>query len=399
MKLLSLLLKYNFWNENKNKILKEMFPSNLFNLYDLIITTHGKLHRDLSLNEIKELYNVSYPNETKTKLNFVYKVLDDAPRDISEDIAKEILTKAWTTEIGRQITQFGIDIVNGETSSSLSQARTIFEKIEQGNVLTRDELIPVSDNIEEILEAISITTKWHFNLEPLKVVASGIGPGIFTIIAARVEIGKTCMWISLCAAPGGFVSQGAKVHCYCNEEPAQRTQGRAVMAHTGMTLQEILLDVERAKYEYARIKENIKFFNCKGKNIEDIAEHINKYSPDIVIVDQLDKLSIRGTFAREDERLGSLYIRAREIADIYSCAMVAITQLHADAEGKSLLNSANLAGARTAKAAEGDLIIGIGKNEKHGDKVRILNMIKNKITGENSDIICLIQSEISRFIA
>jgi hypothetical protein len=48
------------------------------------------------------------------------------------------------------------------------------------------------------------------------------------IAFARPETGKTAFWVSLCTGPQGFAEQGAKVHAFINEEPAIRTQMRAI---------------------------------------------------------------------------------------------------------------------------------------------------------------------------
>ena len=42
------------------------------------------------------------------------------------------------------------------------------------------------------------------------------------------------------AAPFGFAEQGAKIHAFINEEPAIRTQMRAISCYTGMTREEII---------------------------------------------------------------------------------------------------------------------------------------------------------------
>lgn len=397
--LLRLLLNYRFYINNKHLLTKDMFPSNLQALYQLICSTQEKLKRDISLGEIKGLYKVEYPTTTQAAWNNLNIILDNLPVEIKEDVAKEILKKAFIIEAGRQIAEIGIGIVNGR-ETSFSKARTILDKIEQGKLLELDDdLEAVSSDLEDILNAINITTKYPFNIGPLNVVASGCGPGIFSIIFSRPEVGKTAFWVSLAASPGGFCDSGATVFAYVNEEPAQRTQGRAVMAHTGMNLTELLCKPDIASALYAKIKDRIKFFDCKGRDIEEIRGHIKRHKPDIVIIDQLDKLSVKGSFGRNDERLGALYISARDIGADTNSAVFAISQASAEAEGKTYMGSADLAEARTAKAAEGDLVIGIGKSSIHTEKTRILNMVKNKITGKHDEVVTIIHPEISRYTA
>jgi replicative DNA helicase len=397
--LIRLILNYNFYENNKHLILKEMFPSNLQQLYSTICDIHEKLKRDLSVTEIKAIYNSTYPTTTRAFWDSLNIILDNLPAEIQEDAAREVLKKAWLVERGRQIAEIGIGIVNGK-EAQISKAKEIIENIEQGNLLIGNDIFePISSELEDILEAINVTTKWHFNIEPLRIVAQGVGPGIFTIIYARPEVGKTGAIVSLMAAPDGFADQGANCCYFGNEEPPQRTQGRAVMSWTGMTLQEILLHPEEAKAEYAKIRERMKFFDCRGKDISEIEAFVSKQKPDIVAIDQLDKVGIKGTYAREDQEKGALYVAARDIGQKNETAMFALSQANADVEGKTYMGNANMAGARTSKSAEADLAIGIGKSAIHDDATRVLNISKNKINGDHRDVICVLKGEISRYVA
>lgn len=396
--LLRLILQYNFYEENKSQIYRTIFSNEVAELFDIIVETHNKLKRNLSVAELKELYKVNYPTATKAKLDNIFFILDELPSEIHAEVAKEVLKKAYIIEAGRQISQIGIDIVNGKTAS-FTKAREILEKIEAGSFSDGEELEQVSDELEDILEQINITTAWKYNIAQLAEVASGTGPGIFIGAFGRVEVGKSAFGVSLAAAPGGFCEQGAILHYYCNEEAAARTKGRAVMAYTGMPFMELSLNLPEAKARYSNITKQLKFFECKGKNVQDIASHISKHKPDVIIVDQLDKLEVSGSFAREDERLGELYVRFRDCLTKFNCAGLALSQANADAEGKTILNTTNMALARTSKAAECDVLIGIGKSSLHSENTRILNMIKNKVNGGHADVVCQLLPEISRYVS
>jgi hypothetical protein len=394
--LLRLILNYQFYKENKNRILEGMFPSNLISLYKLICETHEKLNKDIGIIELKELYKATYPTATTAHLENVFIILDNLPKEISNEVCEEILKKAYIVELGRRITEIGIQIVNGETSK-FTEIQSLIEKANSGRISEFADLEPVTKELEELLEQNSEITKWKFNIGGLKDVAQGLGPGVFKAAFGRVETGKTAYGISLLAAPQGFAEQGAKCFFYANEEPAKRSQIRAISSFTGMNLQEILLEPTKTKKLYSKIKDNLTFFDIKGKTIIDIETHIEKHKPDIVVWDQLDKIEIAGTFARTDERLGALYMQARDICVRQGCGGIALSQANAEAEGHAYMASTNMALSRTAKAAECDILIGIGKNPKHDDRGRTLNVIKNKILGNHTAINCVIQPELSRY--
>ena len=93
------------------------------------------------------------------------------------------------------------------------------------------------------------------------------------IVFARPETGKTAFWVSLVSSPDGFAEQGAKVHAFINEEPAVRTQMRAISCNTGMTKEQIIDDIEIANNKWNDVKDNIKLFDTVDWTMSDIDSH------------------------------------------------------------------------------------------------------------------------------
>jgi replicative DNA helicase len=106
-----------------------------------------------------------------------------------------------------------------------------------------------------------------------------------------------------------------------------------------------------------------------------------------------------GNFTRTDEKLRAVYTGAREIAKRHECCVIAISQASADAHGKTRISFDMMENSKTGKAAEADLIIGIGK---HGtldslDTTRVMCISKNKISGYHGEITCNIEPQLSRY--
>lgn len=256
----------------------------------------------------------------------------------------------------------------------------------------------VTEDLEELLKDAQDNTKWKFNIPSLRVQVEGLGPGSFTIVAARPEVGKTAFWSSLCASPGGFAEQGAKVLGLCNEEKANKIRLRLWSACTGFSKEALVGNREAAKATYEKIRGSIILYDIVGLQIEAIDELIKKHSPDIMVIDQLDKIRVNGEFNRNDEKLREVYTLSREIAKRHDIAVIGISQLSADAQGKYIVDYSMLEGSKTGKAAEADLIICIGTNEQMGNG-RHLNLPKNKISGNHTAVDVLIQPELSRYVA
>ena len=77
--------------------------------------------------------------------------------------------------------------------------------------------------------------KWKFPIENLNDKLGGIGPGVFGLISARPNAGKTAMCISCVFHPEGWAAQGAKIGLFCNEEAAFRTKKRGITCYSGVT--------------------------------------------------------------------------------------------------------------------------------------------------------------------
>lgn len=110
-----------------------------------------------------------------------------------------------------------------------------------------------------------------------------------------------------------------------------------------------------------------------------------RYKPSLIIFDQIDK--IHGfTNDREDLRLGSIYLWARELAKAHA-PVIGVCQADGTGEGVKWLTMAHVANAKTSKQAEADWIVGIGKVADQGyENIRYLHASKNKLIGDTDTV-------------
>ena len=390
-----------FFNANKHRVMRSMFPNELGDLYDVIMDSHTSYERDLSSQEVREIYRVSNPTATRAKRDAVAEVLSDIEHlpNIGTDVATDVLNKMWQQEIGRNIADLGLAIMEG-SPEKLHDIKSLIEKSEKGFV-PEDELTPVTTDVNTLLEHVDNEDCWEFNIPSLSKSVRGGKAGEFMIAFARPEIGKTAFYVSLVASPNGFCSQGADVHIITNEEPARRTMLRAVSAYTGFTEKDIYNNRSQASEKFTEISANITMIDNVDASIEWLDKYCQENTPDILVVDQLDKINVTGTFARTDEKLRSIYTKYREICKRHDLFGIGISQASADAEGKTNVTYAMMENSKTGKAAEADLIIGIGKSDvtDNDDKRRYLTVSKNKLTGFHGRVVCNLDTEMSRYTA
>ena len=397
--LINLLLKKDFYEENKGRVTKEMFTNGTGNLYETISRAHDDSEKDLSLEEVSTLHTEVYnPALTRTaKENFSSLINEIKEQEIpNKKIAGNILKAMHKRNIAQQIAVAATEIYNGK-DQDLSFIQSF---IDQSNETDKQQYDYVTSDITNLIDSLKDNTKWKFNLTPLKEKVNGVGEGNLLVIFARPESGKTAFWVNLVSGIDGFASQGAKVCALINEEPAIRTQMRLINAHTGMTFEEIREDTKKAKEKWSEISNNIKILDTVDWSLEQVDSFVAKEKPDVVIIDQLDKVYVSGNFSRTDERLRAIYTGAREIAKRRNCCVIAISQASADASGKLDITFDMMENSKTGKAAEADVIIGVGfRNKLDIDQdVRSIAVSKNKITGWHGQIACKIIPQLSRYV-
>ena len=397
--MIRLMLNKKFYTRYKGVLSPSVFSGDISSLYDTIQKAHDKYEEDIKVDELYSLHTAIFnPALTRAAKEKFSELVEDIKevQEPSKEIAKDIMRILSDRDLAQRIAVEATEIFNGK-EANFAEITSMIDKHKTS--VSEDKNPAVTNNIEEVMDLLDVTTKWKFNIPVLKENVGGIGGGNLMIAFARPETGKTAFWVSLCAGPDGFCSQGAKVHAFINEEPAIRTQIRAISCYTGMNREEIVADKQQAQQYWRDIKDNIFMFDTVDWSIEDIDAHCEKHKPDIIVIDQLDKINVSGTYARTDEKLRQIYTSVREIAKRRNCAVIAISQASADAHNRNSISFDQMENSKTGKAAEADLIIGIGRNANSDleNKIRTLCVSKNKINGYHGEPVCTIRRAISRY--
>jgi hypothetical protein len=320
---------------------------------------------------------------------------------MGNDVAKDVVSRLFQRHIGQVIVNMGVNYSNGE-EATMEPLRELLAKYNDD--FTPNINIEWEDiSIDNILANNALESRWAFNIPTLADHIPGVNSGHLIEIGARPNTGKTSFHASMIAGPNGFAHQGAKCIILCNEEKAGRVAERYLTAATGMTVEEIAKDRAKAHSIYAKVKENIRIVDSSGKNMTWVESVAKSYEPDILILDMGDKFATMGGYSRQDEALKANVIYAREIGKQYNSAVFYMSQLSAEAEGKTVLNQSMMEGSKTGKAAEADLMVLIaanpliegGKNEQ--DTQRHLNVVKNKLTGWHGRLHCNLDYVYGRY--
>tara|TARA_Y100000004_G_scaffold62352_1_gene69844 strand:+ start:2001 stop:3224 length:1224 start_codon:yes stop_codon:yes gene_type:complete len=399
------LMDKDFYDDHRGaRCPNRLFSKDVRKVKEILDLAIDKYNRDVTPDEVEALFMSNNPSMTTAQKVAYGSMFAKIKKEesLGKDVAQDVLAKLFQQIIGEDIANLGFDYVNG-TKASLEPLRNILEQY--GDDFTPNLNIEWDDiEIKTLLDKNDLEARWTFNIPSLCRKVEGINAGHLIEIGARPNTGKTSFHASLIASPNGFAHQGAKCIVLCNEEGSHRVGARYLTSATGMTLHEVRNDPKKAQELYSKVKDNIKIKDSSMRDMNWVESVVKSYKPDVVVLDMGDKFATTQGYARADEALKACAVHARQIAKQYNCAMLYMSQLSAEAEGKIILNQSMMEGSRTGKAAEADLMILIAKNppvegQDGEDAQRHLNIVKNKLSGWHGNVHCELDYKTARYIA
>jgi len=403
--ILRTLLTKEKYDKLKSEIDISIFQNGAREIYKTISNTYRDNPNITQINfsDLKLAYfNTYYPNTSYASQKSIHELIDSVERqeEPSDDVVATALKSMYRIKKADELARICLDISNNPSSTSLKQVEKFMANIDEEQ--TQQESEAVTKDVDKIIEALQEQGEFKFNLPSLQTATNGIGRGNFMVIIARPETGKTAFWVSLVASTGGFAWQQKKVSIFANEEPAIRTQMRLLNSSTGLERSSILNGSrDIAKEKWATISTYIDNFDCVGKTMDDLDEYCSTNDVDILIIDQLDKINVAGKYNATHEKLREVYTQSRELAKRHNILVIGMSQASAEAQGRSRVTFSTMENSKTGKAAEADIILGIGKEDEEenfmDDCVRFVTLSKNKLTGNHKEFEVILRPTISRF--
>ena len=387
LSLIRSLMDKSFYDDHRgSKCPDRLFSKDVRKIKQAIDTAMDRYERTVTPDEIEALFMSNNPTLTTAQKQAFSSLFAQVKKEepMGGDIAQEVLSKLFQQVVGEDVANIGFDMVNGD-ATTLESLRNLLERY--GDDFVPNLNIEWDDiSIETLMAKAELEARWQFNLPALTRKVEGVSGGQLIEVGARPNTGKTSFHASLIASPGGFAHQGATCVILCNEEPTHRVGARYLTAATGMTAREIKDNMGKAKALYEPVMNNIKIKDAGGRDMPWVESVCKAYKPDILVLDMGDKFGVTGSYARPDEALKACAIYARQLAKTYDCAVFYMSQLSAEAEGRTTLNQSMMEGSRTGKAAEADLMILIGKaatveGQEEDSPMRHINIVKNKLNG------------------
>lgn len=374
------LINKTFYEENRTKIeleylSKEIHPI-LRTIDSYFVTSDDPT--DLSVDDLSNLF-FSTP---RPKVEF-YQGIFDALRanNASEESTVTLIQGLRRAQLLRELSLDAYDAAEGRKSLQDIMAKMEGLSTSEESCDTNPDDDFVSSDLVEIVSTSRSLEGLRWRSNSLNKRLGSLRPGNFGFVFARPETGKT----TFLASEITFMAAQATnpVLWFNNEQVGTEVMLRCYQSALGLNNVQLLSDLEGNRSKYLEVtQDNIKLKDSASIHYKQVEKICEKLKPSLIVFDQIDKLKGFDN-DREDLRLGSIYIWARELAKTYA-PVIGICQADGSGEGQRWLSMANVANAKTSKQAEADWILGIGRvNDAGYDNLRFMHLSKNKLWGDD----------------
>lgn len=247
----------------------------------------------------------------------------------------------------------------------------------------------------EILEETEDEYSLKIYPKSLNTKVGGINRGSHVIVFARPEVGKTAWIITQMVETA---KNGHRVLYLGNEDPIKQIIKRTAACLLKRSVEQ-LRKINKSKVDKALDKKgfrNIRFRQITPGIPSDIIKYVNKYKPDLLIVDQILNLRMGGDGKTQNLDKAVSFLRPLGLKN--DMAVISVTQAGESAHDALLLNDTDIHYSNTDVSGQADLLLGIGANDSYKESnQRCLNVIKNKNNGWHGQVTCKIIPEISYY--
>ena len=344
---------------------------------------HQENETDLS---VADLSNLIFSTVTKDHPYYKELLVSIDTLDVSAQTTKTLLQTIVRNRLLKELSLKAYEVTEGRATPEEFQSLVdSFNASQEGSIVDdQDEDEFVSDDLQSLVEAAVSKPGLRWRLKTLNRMMGSLRKGNFGFVFARPETGKTTFLASeVTYMAEQLTDDDGPIIWLANEEPGVNVKLRVYQAYFGIDLTTLLSDVAgwSEKFnEYTRGKIKILDKAIIHKTL--VEKLCRKWKPSLVIVDQIDKITGFDN-DREDLRLGSIYQWFRELAKTY-CPVIGVCQADGTGEGVKWLTMGHVANAKTAKQAEADWILGIGRQNTDGyENIRYLHLSKNKLLGDS----------------
>lgn len=380
--LLKLLMVFDLYNKYYKYInINKYNYKELALVYQTLPRFFEKYPRDTNLDEFSVFFFGYYPRLKPEEVDAYRLIFEQSEKAVvAPEVAADLLEDAARRQRATEMAEAAISYTEGRLSTeayqdALKKSSDLSEVVH----LTQPDSF-ITDNLEELKHELVTKPGLRWRLPSLNHALGSLRKGDFGFVFARPETGKTTFLASEITHFAGQTEQ--PILWFNNEEQGNKVKLRCFQAALGVTLEQLFSNTKKSQEKYNQlIRGPIKIYDDAAIFKNDVERICDEQKPALIIFDQIDK--VKGFAAdRNDLMMGAIYQWARELAKRYA-PVIGICQADGSAEYVKWLSMAHVADAKTAKQAEADWMLGIGRSQVEGvENVRHFHVSKNKLTGD-----------------
>jgi hypothetical protein len=364
---------YQYLSSVQNRELQKIFYA--------LVELHKGGKEEYLVEDLELCFYGEYP-ALKPAEKDLYSILFKRIRETEADeaLVEKYLVSHKESQLAHKTASLALEVYEGR--KPFSELVGFTKDLEVGNPLT-EEIELVTTSLTGLLEEEVMMPGFKWRLKCLNKSLGQLRKGALGHIFARVETGKTAMWVSELTYMVQQMEGDQVAAVFFNEEGGRDIVYRLYSAILRKPYKELLLDPKKAEEEFNdKGGWRIKFVDRPVLQRREVEKIIEQFNPSLVVVDNMDK--VKGfENDRKDLVLADIYKWGREIAKGYA-PVLSVGQADATAHNKKWLDEAQMADSKTGKPSELDFIIGIGRTEDEGmSYVRHINIPKNKLRGDD----------------
>ncbi len=344
-----------------------------------------------------------HPNLQEAELTVYSAIIGKSMDDVDAALESGLMARLVAAKSAADLTTLLERWNAGDEVDLYASTRGIVESYEQ-QVDRKVKNPQVLDPIEDLLKAEENDVGLHWPLPCLNRHIKPLQGGDFVVIAARPDKGKTtfCTHVLTHMAPQVdqvYPGEGRSILWFNNEGPGRKIVMRAFQSALNATVEDLVkLSNEPASAANAQYKTKVRedyaaalggrpgvlrVFDIHGMWNHEVEDLIRLYKPAVVLFDMIDNIkfgdAVSNNGARTDQLLEAMYQWARMMGVKHDCAVLANSQLSADADGVSFPTLPQLKDSKTGKQGAADVIITLGAlNDPVLENSRYVGTTKNK---------------------
>jgi replicative DNA helicase len=242
----------------------------------------------------------------------------------------------------------------------------------------------VEEDLDALLDAAVRAGGLEWRLHELNASIGPVREGDCLMVASRPEVGKTTFITDQFTYMAPQLPDGKHAIIFNNEEQGRKVKLRCVQSALDLNIADLAANTKKAKAEYDALLKGhrVDIHHDTGLTCGDVERRLRSGNYGLVAVNVLDKLGGLPKSLEGYERVRTLGIWLRTMADKYNCCTVGTLQADSTAEGVRYLNQSQIFGSKTGMQAESDALIMIGRDLAPGfTGRRFFKIARNKLPG------------------